>query len=239
MLQIYYDFSGYSDIAIGLSDIMGFSVKENFNFPYLSCSITEFWRRWHISLGTWFREYVYFPLGGNRNGDKRTYINIAVVFILTGIWHGAGWTYMLWGVINGLCNIIEKAMADKRSYQKIPRIIKWFATRAITYFAWQLFRASSGMECVRWGAALLGYYNAENIQYTWQYYVDTRLVVQIVAGILGATVLGLPKVQNVVHCLVSAKSGYICKQVIYLVMFVISILFMINSKYSPFIYFQY
>ena len=97
MLQLYFDFSGYSDIAIGLSKMLGFSVKANFNFPYLSCSISEFWRRWHISLGTWFKEYVYIPLGGNRKGTVRTLVNVLVVFLLTGIWHGAGVTYLTWG----------------------------------------------------------------------------------------------------------------------------------------------
>ncbi|MGN0789741.1 MAG: MBOAT family O-acyltransferase, partial [Christensenellales bacterium] len=133
MLQIYYDFSGYSDIAIGLSKMLGIGVKENFNFPYLSTSISDFWRRWHVSLGTWFREYVYIPLGGNRKGTKRTIINIAIVFLLTGIWHGAGWTYILWGAINGFCNIIEKLIADKKFYVKTPTVIKWVLTMAITF----------------------------------------------------------------------------------------------------------
>ena len=97
MLQIYYDFAGYSDIAIGLSNIVGFDFAPNFNFPYRSCSITEFWRRWHISLGAWFRTYVYIPLGGSKKGKKRTIINLAIVFALTGVWHGASWTYILWG----------------------------------------------------------------------------------------------------------------------------------------------
>ena len=188
MLQIYYDFSGYSDVAIGLSKMMGFSIKENFDFPYLSCSITEFWRRWHISLGTWFREYIYFPLGGSRISIKRTFFNIGVVFILTGIWHGAGWTYMLWGILNGVCNIAEKALADNKVYRRVPKIAKWFMTMIITYFAWQLFRAPSGSACLRWFMAFLGTHTAEAIPYTWQYYVDARLVVFVIVGIFGATV---------------------------------------------------
>lgn len=107
MLQIYYDFAGYSDIAIGLSGLFGFKIKENFNFPYISKSISEFWRRWHISLGTWFREYLYIPLGGNRRGILKTLRNLFIVFLFTGIWHGAGWNYILWGVINGLCVVFE------------------------------------------------------------------------------------------------------------------------------------
>ena len=110
--QLYYDFSGYSDIAIGLCRVFGFSIKENFNFPYISTSITEFWRRWHISLGSWFREYVYFPLGGNRRGN--VYLNLFVVFLLTGIWHGANWTFLLWGVINGVFVVAERYVRNQK-----------------------------------------------------------------------------------------------------------------------------
>lgn len=107
-LQIYFDFSGYSDMAIGLGRIFGFHFPENFNFPYISKSITEFWRRWHISLGSWFRDYVYIPLGGNRKGKLRTYINLGLVFLVTGMWHGANWTFILWGIWHGLFVIVER-----------------------------------------------------------------------------------------------------------------------------------
>ncbi|MBO4235919.1 MAG: MBOAT family protein [Firmicutes bacterium] len=114
--QLYIDFSGYSDIAIGLCNIFGFSIKENFRFPYLSKSITEFWRRWHISLGTWFREYVYIPLGGNQKGN--VYIHLIIVFILTGIWHGAGWPFLLWGAAHAVLVAFERAISDKTWYKK-------------------------------------------------------------------------------------------------------------------------
>ena len=107
-LQIYFDFSGYSDMAIGLGKMMGFNFLENFNIPYISKSISEFWRRWHISLGSWFREYVYIPLGGNKKGLKRQIINLSIVWFLTGFWHGASWNYVLWGIYYGLIIIIEK-----------------------------------------------------------------------------------------------------------------------------------
>ncbi len=136
MLQIYYDFSGYSDIAIGLALLFGIRCKENFDFPYRSCSITEFWRRWHISLGTWFREYVYIPLGGSRMGQRRTLLNLAIVFLLTGIWHGAGWSYVLWGGINGACVLSEKILWDRPLYQKMPKLLKWGVTSIITMFCW-------------------------------------------------------------------------------------------------------
>lgn len=107
-LQIYFDFSGYSDMAIGLGKMFGFEFKENFNYPYRSHSIREFWRRWHISLSSWFRDYVYIPLGGNRKGQVRTYINLFIVFFLTGIWHGASWTFVFWGIYHGIFCIIER-----------------------------------------------------------------------------------------------------------------------------------
>lgn len=238
MLQIYYDFSGYSDIAIGLSNILGFKLKENFNFPYLSCSITEFWRRWHISLGTWFREYIYFPLGGSRHGKKRTILNIAIVFLLTGIWHGAGLTYMLWGIINGVCNIIEKQVSDKIWYKKIPKGIKWITTMGITYFCWEIFRFNSFSDCIEWFKVMFGQGNASGLPF-WSYYFDTRMIIFMALAVVGATLFGLPKVQNIYKRFIQKPYGYLIYQLILIGLFSISILFMVNSTYSPFIYFQY
>ncbi len=239
MLQIYYDFCGYSDIAIGLSNMLGFSFKENFNFPYISCSITEFWRRWHISLGTWFREYIYFPLGGNRRGKTRAIINVAVVFLLTGIWHGAGWTYMLWGIINGVCNIIEKLIGEKKWYQKTPKLIKWAATMGVTFLCWELFRFTDFPSCLAWFKAMFVQTDLSAVPYTWQYYFDTQTIVLVVVAVLGATVFGLPKIQQAYKWCIQKPLGYLLHQIILVALFVVSILFMINSTYSPFIYFQY
>ncbi|MBQ6830139.1 MAG: MBOAT family protein [Clostridia bacterium] len=239
MLQIYYDFSGYSDIALGLSKMMGFSFKENFNFPYLSCSITEFWRRWHISLGTWFREYIYFPLGGSRKGKTRALINVAIVFVLTGIWHGAGWTYMLWGAINGACNIFEKVVGDKKWYQKTPKILKWAATMAVTFFCWELFRFTDFTACKEWFKVMFGVTRFDSIPYSLSYYFDTRMIVLVVVAILGATVFGWPKVQAAYQKFLRKPWGYAVCQLVFVVLFAVAILFMVNSTYSPFIYFQY
>jgi alginate O-acetyltransferase complex protein AlgI len=219
--------------------MLGFSVKENFNFPYISCSITEFWRRWHISLGTWFREYIYFPLGGSKKGKTRAIINVAIVFVLTGIWHGAGWAYMLWGIINGACNIFEKIVADKNWYIKTPRILKWGATMGITFFCWELFRFSSFSLSIEWFKTMFGMGDYLNIPYTWQYYFDTQIIVFAIIAIIGATVFGLHKIQSAYKRLVESPYGYFINQLILIVLFVVSILFMINSTYSPFIYFQY
>lgn len=239
MLQIYFDFSGYSDIALGLANMLGFRFRENFDFPYLSRSITEFWRRWHISLGTWFREYIYFPLGGSRKGSGRTIINIGIVFLLTGIWHGAGWTYMLWGIINGLCNIAEKLLADNPLYRKTPGVVKWALTMCVTFFCWELFRAESFGQFRDWLFTMLGLIRFDAIPYTWQYYFDAKMITLMLVGILGATVFGLPRVQALWQRIGNTRWGYLGQQLLYVVLFVLAVMFMVNSKYSPFIYFQY
>lgn len=138
MFEIYFDFSGYSDMAVGLGAMFGFTFPENFNYPYESRSITEFWRRWHISLGTWFREYVYIPLGGNRKGIARQFINIAIVWFLTGMWHGAYWNFILWGIYYGILLIVEKTLW-KRFLVKLPAIIGHIYTMLAVIFGWSLF----------------------------------------------------------------------------------------------------
>ncbi len=136
--QIYFDFSGYSDMAIGLGLIMGFNFPENFNYPYVSKSITDFWRRWHITLSTWFREYVYIPLGGNRKGKARTFINLIIVWFLTGLWHGASWNFVLWGLYFAAILIIEKAFLGKL-LDKLPRFISHIYAIVLILFGWFIF----------------------------------------------------------------------------------------------------
>lgn len=239
MLQLYYDFAGYSDIAIGLAKLFGFDFQNNFNFPYRSVSIGEFWRRWHISLGAWFREYIYFPLGGSRAGMKRTLRNLAVVFALTGIWHGAGWNYILWGGINGLFVIVERLTKDKALIRKTPNILKWAATMGITMFCWQLFRYQGISDVIRQVRIMFGLLRCESIPYTWRYYFDSQVVFLTAVGILGATVLGNQKIQSVYRKITGTAVGYAIQQIVLLVLFALAILFVVNSTYSPFIYFQY
>jgi alginate O-acetyltransferase complex protein AlgI len=141
-VQIYFDFSGYSDMAIGLARMFGFHFPENFDRPYSSISVTDFWRRWHMSLSTWFRDYVYIPLGGNRRGPTRTYVNLAIIFVLTGLWHGANWTFLVWGCFHGACLIVERLTGQG----KIDRVRVMPFRRAITFalvcVGWALFRAA-------------------------------------------------------------------------------------------------
>ena len=137
-LQIYFDFSGYSDMAIGLMAIFGFEIPENFNYPYLSKSITEFWRRWHISLGTWFKEYVYIPLGGSRKGKLRTFLNIFAVWFLTGLWHGASWNFIAWGMYFCFFLLIEK-LGLLKLLHKLPAFLCHIYALIIIYGGWLLF----------------------------------------------------------------------------------------------------
>lgn len=238
-LQIYYDFAGYSDIAIGLATIFGFDVKENFNFPYRSKSIAEFWRRWHISLGTWFREYVYFPLGGSRVSMKKTLRNLGIVFLLTGIWHGASWNYIIWGCLNGFFVILERLIQNKPLYKKTPNFIKHICTMIIVMICWQFFRFEQMGTMVQCWKIMLGIVSYPVIRYTWRYYFDAQIVVLAIVGILGATVLGSDRIRRFYHRLSATTIGYGLQEIVLLVLFYAAILFMVNSTYSPFLYFQY
>ncbi len=138
--QIYFDFSGYSDMAIGLGKMMGFNFPENFNYPYMSHSISEFWRRWHITLGSWFKSYVYIPLGGNRRGLPRTVLNLFIVWTITGVWHGASWNFMLWGAYFGVLIILERLFLGKW-LEKLPAFLSWLYTFVLVVFGWIMFDA--------------------------------------------------------------------------------------------------
>ncbi len=238
-LQLYYDFSGYSDVAIGLSNLFGFQFKANFNFPYRSKSISEFWRRWHISLGTWFREYVYFPLGGSRCSQARTAFNLAVVFALTGIWHGTGLNYLLWGLINGAFVIAEHYWQHQSFYKKIPNAVKYICTMTIVVLFWQLFYYNNLADVGRNMGTILGFVQPGELVYTWKYNIDARLIVLIIVGILGATVLGSPKLTAYYKKISANPVVFVVQEIGLLLLFVLSILFIVNSTYSPFIYFQY
>ena len=142
MLQIYFDFSGYSDMAIGLGKMFGFDFLENFNLPYRALSVRDFWRRWHISLSSWFRDYLYIPLGGSRKGTAKTYRNLLIVFFMTGLWHGAGWSFILWGLYHGFFLVLERAFLGK-ALERTKPAVGWLYTLAVVFFGWILFRAES------------------------------------------------------------------------------------------------
>ena len=223
-LQLYYDFSGYSDIAIGISNCFGFKINENFNFPYVSSSITEFWRRWHISLGRWFREYLYIPMGGNKKGN--IYLNLFIVFLVTGIWHGARWNYIIWGGIHGIFIILERYLTNNTIwYNKIDIIYKRIVTFCIISFSWVIFMFPNLLMVKKYFFSILNF-SEKNINFTYKYYFDTRIVVLIIIGIIGA-------IFNI-----EIKNEKV-KIVIYPILFILAIIFMVNSTYSPFLYFQF
>jgi alginate O-acetyltransferase complex protein AlgI len=154
-LQIYCDFSGYSDMAIALAGLFGYRLTRNFDFPYLACSVTEFWRRWHISLSTWFRDYLYVPLGGNRAGPGKTARNLIVVFFLCGLWHGASWTFVVWGLVHGIALLVERTGLGAR-LARWPRSVGWAWTTLVVLLAWVLFRSRDFRTASAYFGGLLG-----------------------------------------------------------------------------------
>lgn len=231
--QIYYDFSGYSDMAIGLGKMFGFDILENFNYPYLSKSISEFWRRWHISLGTWFKEYLYIPLGGNRKGKVRTYWNLTIVFFLTGLWHGADWSFVLWGLYHGLFSIIER-LGVKRILDK-SKVMSGLLCFTIVNFGWVLFRAPYTSSAIRYLARMVMPWKYTNIICpSWQYMDDKTIFIGICA------VIGMGILRVLIPEKIYGKWKDSVIEAIYCVILLFLCLAAIASNtYNPFIYFQF
>lgn len=230
-LQIYFDFSGYSDMAIGLGRMFGFKFLENFNFPYISLSIKEFWRRWHISLSTWFRDYLYIPLGGNRVSIKRIYVNLAIVFLVTGLWHGASWNFILWGVFHGLLLIIER-LGFERVLQKTPKFLRHCYVIFFVFISWLLFRADNldhfyGLIKTLFSFKLYS-------QYAFMQFVNSEVIIACILGIIFSVPSMRLKIQ--IHNKTIKESVEV---ITYLVIFGICILFLSAGTYNPFIYFQF
>ena len=177
-LQIYFDFSGYSDMAIGLCRMMGIRILENFDTPYISQSFTEFWRRWHISLSTWIRDYLYIPLGGNRHGEARLYANLWICFLVSGLWHGANWTFLLWGAFHGTMLVLERLfLLDVQ--RRLPRLVNIAVTLVLVMLGWVLFRAQSIGEAGQYFAALAGLSDGKPIALP-----EKRVITAIVIGVV-------------------------------------------------------
>lgn len=239
MQEIYFDFAGYSDVAIGLSKVIGINVEENFNFPYVSTSITEFWKRWHISLGRWFRKYVYIPLGGNRKGKRRTLLNSFIVMFISGIWHGAGLGYLLWGASHGICMVCEKWARDKIWYKKVPQVLKWAFTMLVVMMGWQVFRLGSFSETIRFFGMLVGLGNGNALTFTFQYYLTKKLIIMMLISIFGPLFLKWLISLDVYQKCCNNAMFTILRDGISLILFAVVVMCAVNSSYSPFIYFQY
>ena len=184
-LQIYFDFSGYSDMAIGLAQLFGFRFKENFNYPYVSQSIQEFWRRWHISLSAWFRDYLYVPLGGNRVSPGRTYVNLVTVFFLCGLWHGASWTFVVWGLYHGTFLVIER-LGLAAWLARLPRLPRHAYALLVAMVGWVFFRADTLAGAVGMLQAMAGFSPARPTPYGVAWYLTPEVMLALAAGIAGS-----------------------------------------------------
>lgn len=236
-LQIYFDFSGYSDMAIGLGRIFGFHFLENFNYPYISKSITEFWRRWHISLGTWFKEYVYIPLGGNRKGNFHTYQNLFIVFCVTGLWHGANWTFILWGLWHGCFVIIERFLGLSKLKNSRFDFLRHIYTILAFIIGWTLFRADTISEGLGFIAAMFHLYVPKVMPVTIEYYLTEKTIIILIISVLASTPLMnflLHRIYNFAgHWNYMLENGYLT------IILILSISYLAASTYNPFIYFRF
>ena len=237
MLQLYFDFSAYSDMAIGLGRIFGFNFPENFNYPYISKSITEFWRRWHISLSTWFKDYVYIPLGGNRNGIYKQIRNILIVWLLTGIWHGANWTFLIWGLLFGIILIIEKLWLNK-FMEKLPSFIRRIYVLFIVMILFIIFNSDNMQVALTSIKGLFGMNGEVFINNYTLHYLKSYSLVLIIA-LLGST----PLIKILIDKL--RKNKYlnniinILEPILIVVILFVVTSYLIDNSYNPFLYFRF
>ena len=233
MLQIYFDFSGYSDMAIGLGKMLGFEFLENFNYPYIARSITEFWRRWHISLSSWFRDYIYIPLGGNKVSKIKWLRNILIVWILTGLWHGAAWNFVMWGLYFGILLIIEKVFLNKY-LEKIPKFFAHIYTLLIVMISFIIFNGNSVTDILQNIGGLFGINNIPFITQESLYYLKSYFII-IIISIIGATpILKQIVNNNKIHKIIN----YI-EPIFLLLILIISTSYIIDGSFSPFLYFRF
>ena len=221
-------------MSIGIGRMIGFHFDENFNYPYISGSVKEFWRRWHISLSSWFRDYVYIPLGGSRKGTFKTYRNLAIIFFLTGLWHGADWTFIIWGLWHGIFLIIERIAGDV--FNKIPKVIRHIYTLLVVIIGWIFFNAESLSAAINYFRAMLGMNVKTNLHLLWQF-VDTRYILCMILGIIFA--FPIKNVLDQKPVVKHFKQNIVLTDITFIVFYIIIISFMMGSGFNPFIYFQF
>ncbi len=237
MLQIYFDFSAYSDMAIGLGRMFGFHFLENFNYPYISKSITEFWRRWHISLSSWFKDYVYIPLGGNRKGTKILIRNILIVWTLTGIWHGASWNFVIWGLLFGIILIIEKLWLGK-FIEKLPTIIRRIYVLFIVMISFIIFNGNSLQDI--WNN-IIGLFGVNNLPVSNSYtiYYLRNYIIVIIIALIGAT----PILKNTIEKLKQndkiERIINILEPILLIILLLVITAYLVDNSYNPFLYFRF
>jgi len=235
-MQIYFDFSGYSDMAIGLARILGFQFLENFNYPYISKSIKEFWRRWHISLSSWFRDYLYIPLGGSKVQKTRGYINILIVFFITGLWHGASWNFIIWGIFYGVFLIMERAFLEK-ILLKMPNVITHFYTLILTVTAWVFFRSTDLTQSLNFIKKMYIFdSNSTASESHINYLLNYEFYIIFILGVLFCTPIVKiisEKIHNKVNSITYAYYIFL------FIIFIISLTYLAAGTYNPFIYFRF
>ena len=234
-LQIYFDFSGYSDMAIGMGHMFGFNFLENFNYPYISSSVQEFWRRWHISLSSWFRDYLYIPLGGNRKGLGRTYLNLFIVFAATGFWHGASWNFLVWGLFHGLFMIIER-LGFGKILKKLPKIVGWLYTMLVVLIGWVFFRAETLTDAFEYLGAMFSF--SGGLVNAAAQFSNLSFFIAIIAIILCVPVFPFIK-KKAEATVIGARVFMAVETVLMAVLIVLSVIFLTGSDYNPFIYFRF
>ena len=230
-LNIYFDFSGYSDMAIGLGRVLGFHFVENFNYPYLSGSVTEFWRRWHISLGSWFRDYVYIPMGGSRVSRWRWVLNILTVWMLTGLWHGAAWNFVLWGLLFAALLLAEKWIPV---LQRLPGVLRHGYVLLAVVLSFVLFNADSLAQAGQDFAGLFGFGSLSLTSAETLYYLKSYAVL-FVLGILGST----PVVRDAARRIDGTKAGVVLEAAAMLALLIVCTAYLVDGSFSPFLYFRF
>ena len=233
-LMLYFDFGGYSDMAIGLAEMFGFTFQKNFDYPYMSASLTEFWRRWHISLGAWFRDYVYIPLGGSRAGTAKTIRNLLIVWLLTGIWHGASWNFVFWGLYYGLLLLLEKFVFAK-ILEKIPNFIRRIPTLLLVIIGWVFFFSPSLGSAFRWLGSMLGLGAGGLLDSTAKYYLSGCAIILVISA-FGAFPLAA-KLGN--QALRRRRWPVYVSVAWFAALMILCIAGMTVSTYSSFLYFQF
>ena len=231
LMNVYFDFSGYSDMAIGLGRIFGFHFQENFNYPYMSKSITEFWRRWHMSLGSWFRDYVYIPMGGNRVSRRRWIINILTVWMLTGAWHGAAWNFVLWGLLYGVLLLVEKRMPV---LQNLPDVLRHGYVLLVTILGFVLFNAESLVQAGSDVTALFGFGGLPAVTAETLYYLRSYGLL-FVLGIVGST----PVVKKAAGKVSATKAGPVLELLALMALLLVCTGYLVDGSFSPFLYFRF
>ena len=234
-LQIYFDFSGYSDMAIGLAKMFGFEFLENFNYPYISKSVTEFWRRWHISVGTWFREYLYIPLGGNKKGNLIQIRNLFIVWFTTGLWHGASFNFIAWGIYFGVILFIEKIIF-KNILNKLPSFLCHIYTLILVLIGWVIFDMNTLSSAMEYISIMFGLSNNLVVDKLSLFILSNNIVILLI-GIICSTTL-LPNVFKKLRCSLKKSNIFIIISM-YLIIFILSISYLVGESFNPFLYFRF